>query len=419
MASSSPVLSQTSSQGETRKTPRLDQQEKKTDKKREKSQRREQNFEAEGWTLIDKNNNRFTRDECPNGDARLLLKYRNAKSGLEIFKDLLEENFLRSVWEETLEEQEDVWNYGTPDHSKTINSNKFSLRVIYSFFAVKMRIHALQKKCKASQPGENLLIKAIKECRSHFGEKLPGKNILQTLLARYLLTENYFARITDNIMSIIRRFGEFVAGDEKLLHFTGNSGDIRMVRSKPDRVGLWFYELCALLPNGLPIIVYFRLQKSDPRSEETIKTKDILEDWADVIQNKVKEVNPHTKLVCDSYYGTEAGFKMLNDRHVAFVAAIQASRFEYLAEQLGKHVQKPGDWHGFHRSLTSGTHEIVILHDDKSLKGKGNKRKFVYSNAYNIENKKPKYENIIPVYDDYAKMFSSCDQFNKDLHGRT
>ena len=169
----------------------------------------------------------------------------------------------------------------------TINSNKFSLRVIYSFFAVKMRIHALQKKRKASQPRENLLIEAIKESRSHFGEKLPGVKILKFLLARYLLTENYFARITDNIMSIIRRFGEFVAGDEKLLHFTGNSGDIRMVKSKPDKVGLWFYELCALLPNELQVIVYFRLQRSNPRSAETIKTKDILKDWADVIQNKV------------------------------------------------------------------------------------------------------------------------------------
>ena len=108
-------------------------------------------------------------------------------------------------------------------------------------------------------------MEAIKESRSHFREnfreKIPEVNILKTLLARYLFTENYFAGLTDNVMSIIRRFGEFVAGDEKLLHFTGNSGDIRMVKEKPDRVGLWFYELCALLPNGLPIIVYFRLQK--------------------------------------------------------------------------------------------------------------------------------------------------------------
>ena len=110
---------------------------------------------------------------------------------------------------------------------------------------------------------------------------------------------------------------------------------------------------------------------------------------------------------------------MLNGKNVPFVASIQASRFEYLAEPLGKHVQKPGEWHGFHRSLTPGTHEIVILHDDPSLKGKGNKRKSVYSNAYYIENKKPKYENIIPVYDDYATLFFSCDKFNKNLHGRT
>ena len=73
---------------------RLDQQEKKTDKKREASKKREQKFQTKGWTLIDKNNNSFTRHECPNGDARLLIKYRNGKSGLEIFKDLLEEHFL-------------------------------------------------------------------------------------------------------------------------------------------------------------------------------------------------------------------------------------------------------------------------------------------------------------------------------------
>ena len=61
---------------------RLDQQKESTDKKREASKIREQKFLAEGWALIDKNNNNFTLDECPNGYTRLLLKYRNAKSGL-------------------------------------------------------------------------------------------------------------------------------------------------------------------------------------------------------------------------------------------------------------------------------------------------------------------------------------------------
>ena len=53
---------------------RLDQQEEETNKKRDANKRREQKFQTKGWALIDKNKNNFTRDECPNGDARLLLK---------------------------------------------------------------------------------------------------------------------------------------------------------------------------------------------------------------------------------------------------------------------------------------------------------------------------------------------------------
>ena len=84
-----------------RKYQRLDQQKESTDKNREASKKRDEKFQTKGWALIDKNNNNFTLDECPNGYARLLLKYRNEKSGLDIFKDLLKESFLRSVWEET------------------------------------------------------------------------------------------------------------------------------------------------------------------------------------------------------------------------------------------------------------------------------------------------------------------------------
>ena len=61
---------------------RLDQQKESTDKKREASKKRDEKFQTKGWALIDKNNNNFTLDECPNGYARTLLKYRIAKSGL-------------------------------------------------------------------------------------------------------------------------------------------------------------------------------------------------------------------------------------------------------------------------------------------------------------------------------------------------
>jgi len=70
--------------------------------------------------------------------------------------------------------------------------------------------------------------------------------------------------ISKNFQSLVSRVGEFAAGDEKLLHFTGNSKNIRMILTKPDRVGHWFCELCIKLVNGLSFLLYFRAHLSDP-----------------------------------------------------------------------------------------------------------------------------------------------------------
>jgi hypothetical protein len=49
------------------------------------------------------------------------------------------------------------------------------------------------------------------------------------LLGRFLISHEYFDILSLNFQSIIRELGEYVAGDEKLDYFTGNSGDIRKV----------------------------------------------------------------------------------------------------------------------------------------------------------------------------------------------
>jgi hypothetical protein len=46
-----------------------------------------------------------------------------------------------------------------------------------------------------------------------------------------------------------------VSGDEKLFHFTGLSGNVRLVISKPDRIGFWIYELCGRFANGWPFLL--------------------------------------------------------------------------------------------------------------------------------------------------------------------
>ena len=80
------------------------------------------------------------------------------------------------------------------------------------------------------------------EAKRYFEDKFrgssPGVNILGRLIAQYLITDDLFADLTDNFLDIVDSLGEWVAGDEKLLHFTGNSGDIRIVVTKPDRIGL-------------------------------------------------------------------------------------------------------------------------------------------------------------------------------------
>ena len=35
-----------------------------------------------------------------------------------------------------------------------------------------------------------------------------------------------------------------MSGDEKLWRFTGESGWVRLVESKPDKIGHWIYTLC-------------------------------------------------------------------------------------------------------------------------------------------------------------------------------
>ena len=60
-------------------------------------------------------------------------------------------------------------------------------------------------------------------------------------------------------MRIVRHLGTYIAGDEKLLRFFGESDNVRVVFSKPDRVGLWFYQLASILSSGLSYLIHLRL----------------------------------------------------------------------------------------------------------------------------------------------------------------
>jgi len=133
------------------------------------------------------------------------------------------------------------------------------------------------------------------EARDHFGKNLegpefagfsqyefPGLSMLGFLNSRFQFTENYFDLISINFQPVVSRLEEFAAGNEKLLHLTGNSKNIRMILTKPDRVGHWLYELCVKLENGLSFLLYFRAHISDVARGVTIKSQEIVKDWATI-----------------------------------------------------------------------------------------------------------------------------------------
>ena len=79
----------------------------------------------------------------------------------------------------------------------------------------------------------------------------PNSKIAKNLLIHFLISAAHYELLFNNFLSLVCTLDEVVSGDEKLLHFTGNSEHIIAVKAKPARVGLWFYQLVGFLKNGL------------------------------------------------------------------------------------------------------------------------------------------------------------------------
>ena len=59
-------------------------------------------------------------------------------------------------------------------------------------------------------------------------------------------------------------------------NFTGISGDVRQVPSKPDGIGLWFYECCARLKCGKAFLLSFQMHHD---MNGAIKVSDVVKQW--------------------------------------------------------------------------------------------------------------------------------------------
>ena len=123
--------------------------------------------------------------------------------------------------------------------------------MVRMMFAISVRIQGLNvtPTLSKSSPRQQLTTPASTSTSNILRPIVPTKSTSENWL-HFLFSATYYNDISANFMGIIRSLGEAVAGDEKLLHFTGNSGYILLVNTKPARIGLWFYQLVACLSMG-------------------------------------------------------------------------------------------------------------------------------------------------------------------------
>jgi hypothetical protein len=361
----------------------------------------------EGFKMLEKHHDRLTWTSPPPYECNTIFNLHGNASLLTIFLKIFSPQFLTQLIQSVDPTQLTI-------DKKRAKALHLTHKLIYGTFAVIIRIQGIHNAPKRNTQNYHPLKEAVEEARTHFSELHPlfrnfGINHILKVIALGLLSGNISDALSLQFQDLVKHVGEYVAGDEKLLHFTGNSGDIRKVVSKPDRVGLWFYQLCVKLSNKTSYLLYFKLHHSDEARGESIPVSSIVKTWGEIVKRKS---DGKALLAMDSYYLDNAGRTWLRENKINYVASVTKERFPGLCNKLIDKVEKPGQWEGLHNSETG---ESFVYHWDTE---KNAGKKFVISNAFKLHYERYK-TNIIPLYDHYKLTFKACDTFNAGLHDRT
>jgi hypothetical protein len=306
---------------------------------------------------------------------------------------------------------------------QTFNRLNPTPQMCYQMLAIHIRIIGLQVKSNETRSGDHTMRNAFMEAKGHFQERVGvttsiGLDTLTRLTSIFHFGTQTSDHLSQNFQSVVTKLGEFIAGDEKLFHFTGMSGDVRLVPSKPDKIGLWFYELCTKLSCGLPYLLHFRLHTS---ADGVIKVSDVVKQWAQVRTSIGRElapdVNDKTYLAFDSYYLDAESRSYLKEQGVRYSASVSKCRMSPEVSLVhGDEPDKIGAWSAIYNDITQ---ELFTQHYD-TQKGVGQKYNLSFGLIRSEDKVKVREQaDLIPGYDVYKSMFECCDSFNRNLHDKS
>jgi hypothetical protein len=254
----------------------------------------------------------------------------------------------------------------------------------------------------------------IAQATAHFGVLEPdmpklGNSLAELFLSRLVMNEDDEHYLWTRFLSIVDSLGQWVAGDEKLFKFAGRSTILRLVPKKPDKLGIWNYELCGRLRDGSSYLLYVRSHIRNSKLGEGIPVSEVVSAWGNIVKDHSTEGK--TILVADCYYLDERGRKNLQDNNIKYLCGVQSKRFQGLTTLAEETVKKAGD--------------LVMLYNDDSNElfvhywfpdinlGK----KYSLTNAFTpVQGKTAK--GYIPAIDDFAGMFATCDHYNRSMNDR-
>ena len=195
---------------------------------------------------------------------------------------------------------------------------------------------------------------------------------------------------------------------------TGQGGDVRLVPSKRE-IGLWYFELVCLLPNGLPFLLLFSIAEADEATNISTPVVVTTGQWLQLIQRHEKPPGGQTIIVWDAFYADRATVELYCQQSAPFMCSVKPGRFKDVHELVSADVTKPGEWNA---AFNANTNELYVHHWSRHT-NVGKKSVLTNTMIRTNTTRRGKKSFLIPAYDAYKEMFSICDIFNRNLRDRS
>ena len=133
------------------------------------------------------------------------------------------------------------------------------------------------------------------------------------------------------VRECVAHLGSSISGNKKFFKFSGTHAWVRKVITKPARIGIWHYQAVCILADGLPFLLYSKPHTGSKVTQTTIPTSSIIEEWINMAVQPPSSGEIETMITVDSYYLSNNGQKMVQERRQPIIASVSEQCFSNLS----------------------------------------------------------------------------------------